>query len=222
MDDQKKMPLSFTNIKLFEQCPQRFYQEKVLKRFPYVQSPQAKRGDDIHKELENYVLQGTPLNVAKPFEQWAEQFAKQPGEKYAEFKMAMNWAGEKVGYMRGRDIWIRGQFDLLVDRGDDAVMIDYKTGKSKYADIGQLELMSLLTFKHFPKIQKIKGVLVFLDETKIIPADYTRDKVPEYQEKWLKRSIPIVTALTERKFVTKPQFLCAYCPIIDCPHYTGE
>lgn len=222
MDSNVKMPLSFTAIKDFEKCPQRFYQEKVLKKFPYVQTPQAERGDKIHKELEAFVINGDPLDIAAPYAPWVETFVAQPGDLYAEYKMAMDWQGRKVGYFKGRDIWIRGQFDLLVDQGDKAVMIDYKTGKSKYADMGQLELMSLLTFIHFPKINRITGALIFLDEGKVIRDSYERENAGEYREKWLERSIPIVTALTTRKFPMKPSFLCSYCPVISCPHYTGD
>lgn len=232
LSDQITMPLSFSAIKLFEQCPQRFYQEKVAKKFPYKQSEPAKRGDIIHKEFESFIRDGTPLTVpnpankeaglAKPFEAWVQGIAKRPGIKHVEHKMAIDWQLNKVGYKRGKNIWIRGQFDLLVENGDKALMFDYKTGKSKYADTGQLELMSLLTFIHFPKINLIHAALLFIDEDKVIKQSYSRDKMDEYKEKWLNRSIPIVQALTTRKFAMKQSGLCAYCPCIDCPYYTGD
>lgn len=232
LTDQVTMPLSFSAIKSFEQCPQRFYQEKVLKKFPYEQSPQAKRGDIIHKEFESFIRDNVPLTLpdptndelglAKPHEHWVQSIAKRSGNKHVEFKMAINWHGQKVGYFRGKDIWIRGQFDLLVENDDKALMFDYKTGKSKYADTGQLELMSLLTFIHFPKINLIHGALLFIDENKIIKEVYSRDKMDEYKEKWLTRSIPIVQALTTRKFPMKQSGLCAFCPCIDCPYYSGD
>ena len=82
--------------------------------------------------------------------------------------------------------------------------------------------MSLLTFIHFPKINLIHGVLLFIDENKIIKEVYSRDKMDEYKEKWLTRSIPIVQALTTRKFPMKQSGLCAFCPCIDCPYYSGD
>lgn len=223
LENQVTMPLSFTAIKSFEQCPQRFYQERVLKKFPFVQSPEASRGDQIHKAFENFMRDGEPLpDIAQPYAAWVETFKKEKGEKFVEMKMAMNWQAKKVGYFKGKDIWIRGQFDLLVDRGGDAVMIDYKTGKSKYADTGQLELMSILTFIHFPKINHIKGALVFIDESKLVVDNYKRDNIDTYIERWKNRSIPIVQALTSRKFPMKSSGLCAYCPVIDCPYYVGD
>lgn len=223
LENNVTMPLSFSAIKLYEQCPQRFYQEKVLNKFPYVQSAAAKRGDEIHKAFEAFIRDGTPLpEIALPFKDWVETFAQQDGVKHVELKMAMNWQAEKTGYFKGRNIWIRGQFDLLVEQGETAVMIDYKTGKSKYADTGQLELMSLLAFIHFPKLQKITGALVFIDENKVIKDTYTRDKMEKYIEKWKLRSIPIVQSLTSRKFPMKQSGLCAWCPVIDCPYYQGD
>lgn len=217
-----RIPLSFSNIKLFEQCPHRYYQSSVLKKFPYVQSEAAARGDRIHQEFENYIKSGEPLSEAKPFSTWVEAFAEQDGIKHTEFKMAIDWKSKKVGYYKGRDIWVRGQFDLMVEQGNQAVLIDYKTGKSKYADTGQLELMSYLSFIHFPKIDRITAGLVFIDETKVIQDVYTRDKMDTYRDRWMARSIPIVTALTTRKFPMKESPLCAYCPCVDCPNYRGD
>lgn len=232
LNNQVTMPLSFSAIKQFEQCPQRFYQEKVIKKFPYVQSESAERGDIIHKEFEVYIKDGVPLTepsptdkkvgLAKPYEKWVKTIANQPGTKYVEHKMAIDWQGKKVGYFRGKDIWIRGQFDVLVELSNKALMFDYKTGKSKYADTGQLELMSLLAFIHFPKLEMINGALLFVEENKIIKSLYSRDKMGEYKEKWLDRSIPIVQALTTRKFPMKQSGLCKFCPCIDCPYYAGD
>ena len=51
-------------------------------------------------------------------------------------------------------------------------MVDYKLGKSKYADLGQLELMALAIFKMFPEVKKVKGALLFLSEGKLVPSMY--------------------------------------------------
>lgn len=218
--DEVKMPLSFSAIKLYEQCPHRFYQDKVLKRFPYVQGPAANRGEQIHKAFEDFIKSDTPLpEIAIPFRQWVETFKAQEGVKHCEYKMAMSWSVKPTDYFRGRNIWIRGQFDLMVEQGSHAVIIDYKTGKSKYADISQIELMALMAFLHFPEINTIKGALVFVDESKVVKGDYSRDKMDEYIDRWRKRSMPIVQSLTTRKFLMKPSGLCGFCPVTDCPHY---
>lgn len=232
LTDQVTMPLSYTAIKSFEQCPQRFYQERVLKKFPYKQSEQAKRGDIIHKEFESYVRDNTPLTqpdltdpdlgLALDYQPLLDKLKSFDAEPFVEHKMAIDWESKKVGYFKGKNIWIRGQFDLLLKKGKGALLYDYKTGKSKYADTGQLELMAYMTFIHFPDIDWIRAGLLFIDEDKIISGTYTRDKMEQYKEKWLNRSIPIVQALTTRKFPMKQSGLCAFCPCIDCPYYKGE
>ena len=217
------MPLSHTVIKAFETCPQRFYRERVLKQFHYVQSESALRGEQIHRAFENYIKDNIPLDASlSPYSGWVETFAKQPGEKYTELAMAIDWQDKKVGFLRGKNIWLRGKVDLLIDQGEVGYVIDYKTGKSKYADMSQVELMAMLSFIYFPHLQTITGALVFIDENKIIRDTYTRDKMAEYRERWMSRSIPIVQALTSRKFPMKQSGLCAFCPVLDCPFYAGE
>ena len=55
------------------------------------------------------------------------------------------------------NVWWRGIADLVILDADNHIawVVDYKTGKSaRYADKGQLELMALATFKHFPVVKK--------------------------------------------------------------------
>lgn len=225
MNNLQVKPLSFSAIKQFEKCPYEFYCMKYHSdKYPYQQNAAAARGEAIHKELEEYVKSGAPLGVAKEFEPLARNIVAQPGKKHPEYKMAINWKCEPVAYFRGKDIWLRGQFDLMVDNPDTTHILDYKTGKSKYADIGQLECMAMMTFIHFPKVNKIKGSLVFLDEKKLISNTYERDKQQDYIDRWLARSMPIVEATRAcdpahptGAFPQREQFLCNFCSVTDCP-----
>lgn len=222
----KKYPaLSYTAIKLYEQCPFRFYQEKILKTVPYVQSEEAARGDRIHKELENYVLaynQGRKYELseeAKPYEPIVENLCARPGTKYVETKMSMDWQCRKVDYFKGKDIWIRGQFDFMVVDKDTAKMIDYKTGSARYPDVGQLELMAALSFLHFPEINSISASLLFINHNTISKAEFTRDKMPSYIEKWKAKSVPICQSIETKTWPARKNALCGWCPITDCRHH---
>ena len=49
---------------------------------------------------------------------------------------------------------------ILDEEDETAWVIDYKTGRNaRYADKGQLELMALAAFKHFPNIKRVRGGL---------------------------------------------------------------
>ncbi len=110
--------------KAFEQCPTTLLpRAKVLKKF-HEQSEEAKRGDKDYKAFENFIKWRYSTDYAEPFRDWVEVFAEQEGDKHAEFKIAMDWQAKKEATSGGKNIWIRGQFDLLVDQGEHAVMID--------------------------------------------------------------------------------------------------
>lgn len=210
--------LSYTAIKLYETCPYRYFQEKVAKTVPYVQTEAAALGDRVHKELEAYILNDGNYKLseeAAKYEKLVQGLHALPGKKYVETKMAMNWKVEKVEYF-GKNVWIRGQFDFMAVDGDYAKMIDYKTGSDKYPDVGQLELMSTLAFLHFPELQHVDASLLFINKNSIAKASFSRAKMPAYIDKWMNRSIPIVKATELREWPARRNNLCKWCPITDC------
>ena len=216
--------LSYTAIKMYETCPFRYYQEKILKTVPYVQTEAAALGDRIHKELENFVLNDGNYKLsdeAAKYEKLMKGLIALPGKKYVETKMAMDWKVKKVEYF-GKNVWIRGQFDFMALDGDQAKMVDYKTGSHRYPDVGQLELMSALAFLHFPELNKVDASLLFINHNAIAKASFERAKMPAYIDKWMNRSIPIVQATELREWPAKRNNLCAWCPITDCRFHPGE
>ena len=87
-----------------------------------------------------------------------------------------------------RRVWFRGIADLIIVDilAGVAWVIDYKTGRSsKYADKGQLELMALSVFKHYPQVTKVKAGLLFVIAGSLIKETYEIDSESILWEKWL-------------------------------------
>jgi hypothetical protein len=120
------------------------------------------------------------------------------------------------------DVWFRGVSDLtILDRESGvAKVIDYKTGKSaKYADKGQLELMALATFKHFPEVKTVKGGLLFVVCKAFIKDTYTIDRESELWQKWLIEYAKLEKAYEVDVWNPRPTGLCkAHCIVTECPH----
>lgn len=219
--------LSFSAIKMFEQCPYQYYCMKYQSdKYPYQQGKEAARGEAIHKEFEDYIKSGQPLAMAAKWQPFMDDIAALDGKKYTEHKMALNWQCEKVAYFKGKDIWLRGQCDLIVEHGKEAVILDYKTGKSKYADTGQLKMMAMMAFCYLPKVDTIKAALMFVDEDKAVEATFERKFQQEYVDHWFERSAPIVRAtnnfvadIPTKTFPQHDGFLCAWCSVTDCPRH---
>ena len=121
---------------------------------------------------------------------------------------------------RDKDVWFRGIADLLVINGDKARIVDYKTSKSsRYADKKQLELLSLLTFKHFPQIKTVKAGLMFLVVEDLVPAEFNADQQTEAWGRWIPETNQLESAMITDVWNPRPNFTCrGWCAVTDCEH----
>ena len=101
-----------------------------------------------------------------------------------------------------------------------AVIIDYKTGKNpQYADVNQLELMTLAVFKHFPEVENVKAGLYFFTKTQLIKETYDKTKEPDLWAKWLEQVNELKSCYDNDVWNPKPNFSCSrFCPVESCEH----
>jgi hypothetical protein len=120
------------------------------------------------------------------------------------------------------NVWWRGIADLIILEDDGtARVVDYKTGKSaKYADTGQLELMALAVFKHFPEVKRVKGGLLFVIAKQFPKASYDRAvDEPKLWEKWLRDHGRMKRAYETNVWNPKTSGLCKrHCVVLSCQH----
>lgn len=221
---ERKPTWSFSSIKTFDQCPKKYYHLKVAKDYEEDFNTEAiLYGNEFHKAAEEYVR--GDVNELDPRFSYAltalDKLKQMPGEKYCEYKMGLTEKLEPCGFFDD-DVWFRGVSDLtIVDKEKGiAKVIDYKTGKSaKYADKGQLELMALATFKHFPEVKVVKGGLLFVVCNAFIKDTYTIDNEHKLWEKWLTEYAKVEKAFEVDTWNPRPSGLCrAHCVVLDCPH----
>ena len=166
-------PWSFSKIKAFEQCPKQFYHMKIAKDYIEKETEAMLYGTLFHEAAENFVKDDTPIpEKFKYAESALTNLKNKPGKKLCEYKLGLTEDLEPCGFF-DENVWFRGIADLIILDGDTAWVVDYKTGKSaRYADKGQLELMALATFKHFPEIKKVKAGLLFVIAKALIKDSY--------------------------------------------------
>lgn len=213
---------SFSGIKAFEQCPKKYYHLKVVRDYKEPSTEAMLYGTQFHTAAEEYVRDNKLLpkyfEYAKPV---LDTLNKMQGEKYCEYEMGLTENLEPCGF-KDEDMWWRGIIDLAVINHEtgEARIIDYKTGKSaRYADTGQLELMALATFKHFPQVTKIRAALIFVVCNEFIKASYTVDNTPELWEKWLRKYGALKSAYSSNVWNPHPSGLCRkHCVVTECHH----
>ena len=215
-------PWSFSRIKAFEQCPKQFYHEKILREFPFVETDAIRYGHAFHQAAEEYIRDGISLPKKFDYAQGVlDSLNAKPGEKLCEYKLGITENLTPCDF-GAEDVWFRGIADLIIVDvlADTAWVIDYKTGKSaKYADKGQLELMALATFKHFPDIKKVNAGLLFVIAKALIKDSYQDTAAPILWKKWLSDYARMEKALETNTWNPRPSGLCRqHCAVLECPH----
>ena len=212
---------SYSSAKLYEQSPRKYYHLKVIKD---VKDDGNKEhllyGNEFHSAAEHYVRSGVALPAHFKFaKQQLDSLVHLPGDKHCEYKMGLTKDLQPCKFFAD-DCWYRGIVDLLIINGDKARIIDYKTGKSaKYADVGQLELMALCIFKHFPQVKSVKAGLLFVVAGIFKPAAFQVEHEQVYWRSWMELITRIERSFKSGVWNAKKTGLCkAHCPVITCPH----
>jgi hypothetical protein len=215
-------PWSFSKIKAFQQCPKQFYHEKVLNQYPFKETEATLYGTAFHEAAETYIRDGGELDPRFSYaKKTLDALNAKKGEKLCEIKMGLTEDLEACSFF-AKNVWFRGIADLLIlDRDDKlAWVIDYKTGKSaRYADRGQLELMALATFKHYPEVETVRAGLLFVVSNDLIKDRYTTEDEKELWAKWMGNYAGMRAAFDNDVWNPNPSGLCkAWCPVLECPH----
>ena len=211
---------SYSSLSLFMQCPRKYHRLRVVKDI--VEPPQEHLlyGSAVHKAAEEYIRDSTPIPAKYGFiQEFLDPLKALPGDKLCEHEMGLTKDFEPCGF-RDKNVWFRGIADLLIINGNKARIIDYKTSKSsRYADKKQLELLSLLTFKHFPHVESIKASLLFLVCKDLVPAEFKEDQQHDCWQKWVVETNQLESAMITDVWNPKPNFTCrGWCPVTDCEH----
>jgi hypothetical protein len=222
---QKALTWSFSSIKLYENCPKKYYHLRVAKSIVEPETEAMLYGTAAHTAAEEFVRDGTPLPRGFAYMQEALEIIREiPGEKLCEFKLGLK---EDLSPCEFNDpeVYFRGIADLIIiDREKKrAYVLDYKTGKNaRYADTGQLELMALAVFKRFPEIEHVRAALVFVVAKEFVQTYYDRWQLTGFTEKFAGLLEQLKTSMQSDVFNPRPSGLCrAHCPVTECS-YNGR
>jgi len=210
-----KLSHSYSAIVQFENCPLRYYRQRIVKDVKDEGGEASIYGERIHKLLEDR-LRGAALDSEiaqyEPLCQSVEKLASS-GELFIEHEMVLTENLTTTSWWAG-DAWLRSKLDILVIIGADAVVMDWKTGKRK-PDFFQMELFAAQVFKHFPQVQRVIASLVWLKTMEMDSATYNRMNINPIWAGIMQRIQRIHDANEYDNWPARPSGLCRYCP---CRH----
>jgi hypothetical protein len=216
------MAWSYSGLKKFESCPRQFYHIKVTKEYEEPPTEATHYGTEFHTAAELYIRDGVALPAHFMFaKDVLDKLNAMTGEKFCEHEMGITEDLKPCGFDAPK-AWWRGIADLIIVNHDSGVarVVDYKTSKNaKYADRGQLELMALAIFKHFPLIEVVHAGLLFVISKDFIREKYTLDQQDRLWVKWFKAHGRLQEAYESDSWNARPSGLCKkHCVVLSCPH----
>lgn len=222
----KPFAWSYSPLTTYELCPKKYFHLYVAEkgtpeRVKDEDSSFSADGKFIHDALKKRVIDGVALPLQlRPYEAVAKRFADAKGEKHGEMKLALNRDFEPRDYF-APDVYVRVIIDLAIVQGDTAIVVDWKTGKVK-DDPTQMALCAAVLSRWMPEVKTFKTLFVWLQSNNLTPKNYTPDDFPAVWNNLLPRATKIEEARKTTNFPAKPNGLCGWCPVKQCPHYIAR
>ena len=214
---------SYSSIKMFDQCPKKYYHLRVAKDIKDFGGIASQYGTDVHEAAELFVKTGAPIPPKFRFiEPMVVKLNNLPGNKHAEMKLGVKrglTGYEPCGFFDS-DVWWRGVADLVIENGELAYSVDYKTGKNaKYADTKQLDLIAGALFLHFPEVTRVKSALAYVVSGEFITKEHkVVDKIP-YLNVFRSELDRLEDAHKSGVWNPNSGPLCGWCPVVSCAHH---
>lgn len=216
---------SWSRLNTAEQCLRKYFLQNISKELKYVQSPQARRGEILHKMLENAAIKmrdtkslggGFPEDIThvipllQKLVHGADEVLIEEGSAEAT-KYALDDEFQKVSYFDKKRAWLRFGIDLGVKRGSKAVIVDWKTGKN-YGYNDQLKLMAAVLMEViWPDVDEVTACYVYIDIGETSKRTFKRDDLDDMWDDLIGRAYQIEKARQANEWPCKKNNFCRNC-----------
>lgn len=215
----KPFSWSYSQLKNFELCPERYNHYSVIKDVIEDESAELRAGKDLHLAFEHRLKDNTPLPLEYArFEDTLSRILAAPGKTWGEQKLALTSTFAPCEFF-GRGAWFRTVVDCAKVQRDVVHLFDWKTGRQK-PDQTQLKLMSLAIFAHYSSVKRVKASLVFVAENAIDSGEFKRDDVTALWAEILPRVKRMKDARESGVYERRPSGICKkWCLVTSCPFH---
>lgn len=173
-------------------------------------------GERVHKAFEDRLKLGTPLpEELEEHEDYLVRLQRRPGVSSTEQKIALNKALQPCSFFAS-DVWFRGVIDYQKIDAEQAMLVDYKTGKP-HTKFQQLKLFALYTFIQNPQLESVSVVYYWTTTRTETGKDYTRDMIPQMWSEFVPSLKQYAEAFKTDTWQPRQSGLCnGWCPVTGC------
>jgi len=204
---------SYSSLKLFDNCPKRYYHERIARDVKAESGEASLHGERIHKFLEQRLKREADLpQEVEKYEALCNAVERQSGDGQLmlEQELTLNEKLKPTTWF-APDAWLRSKLDVLIVKKETATVMDWKTGKRR-PDKFQLRLFAAQVFLHYEDVKKINTSFVWLPDSAMDKETYTRDNLTELLTDVLIRTRRVEQAVKHETWPAKPSGLCRFCP----------
>jgi hypothetical protein len=198
---------------MYENCPLRYYRQRIKKDVVDKGGPASIAGERQHKQLEDRLRSGTPLpDETKQMESVCKSLLKKNWTIHPELELAVNDKLKPTGWWDA-DAWLRAKVDVVVLNSDEtkAIVLDWKTGKRR-PDPFQLEISAAMVFAHYKTVQEVDASFVWIKDRATDRINVVRKEQKQIWLRILNKVQRIEISLKEDVWQPKPSGLCPWCP----------
>ena len=222
---------SHTKISDYLQCPYKFFEKYIKKSTKTVESEAMRKGNRIHKLLENVINQdyGMARNMSELETSGLMEIIpmlnrmKDLGAA-AELELGVKRDWTPCGFW-DKEVWGRCKIDVLAADGDRGIIVDWKTGATKnlkYQTENELKLHAVIAHAHFPELKIISGRYFYTQDFIFYPTPPSKPYIfvgmtaERYRINELMGRIEY--AVENEKCNTSKNNLCPWCEVKTCKY----
>lgn len=215
------LPWSHSALGRFEECSFLYGETNVKKnpKYPFVENEAMRTGKQIHKMLEDYITLGSTLpNMLQPIGRLVDKVCANAKEVLPERDVNLTWELEPCSVFH-TECSYRGRIDVTAVRSDDeAIILDFKSGRHPDDPDEQLEYQSLALMMEKPNVTRVHPYYIYTKHPKRRVPTIEREHLPHLAKKIIPRLLRMKEARDKRIFVPKPGVQCKWCPIGECKY----
>lgn len=206
---------SHSSLTDFVNCPRSYHRKRILRDVVEEESEALIWGSRVHKAFEDYIETDVPLPPELvQHKDYLDQLKAAPGTIRTERKIALGRDMQPCEFF-AKDVWFRGVIDLSIVDGNNALLIDYKTGKP-HSKFEQLQLFALYTFIENEAVETVTVRYYWTQTKRSTEQQYVRDQMGDLWKPFIPNLRQYVEAYKTDTWQPRPSGLCGWCPVKDC------
>jgi CRISPR/Cas system-associated exonuclease Cas4 (RecB family) len=200
------MTYSYSSIKTYEQCPQKFKFGRIDK-LPEPSGEAAERGKALHSAIEANIKGETnvlPIEI-EHIRSSINELKTMNAVPEKQFAIDIDWKPVTFFSKKAR---FRGVIDIYAKNNDKAIVLDWKSGKVRdYSD--QVRTYAAVSFAIDEELQAIKPIIAFIDQKKEVEyPSIPREVYPSLRAEIERRMSKIDN---DTVYAPNPGILCKWC-----------